>query len=141
MHTDEGVLYTLRFGEILYGRGDAISAGSESAGDESAGPGENRYLFISAEFDPSVFQAPPKPANKSFEGKEESKMTDEDKTNKKLDEAYKEYEKKVKDAKEKADALAKRFAPWYYVISASSFEKIHLNRGALLKTKDAKAAT
>jgi Domain of unknown function (DUF4340) len=141
VHTDDGVLYTLRFGEILYGRGDAISAGAESTGNESAGPGENRYLFISAEFDPTVFHAPPKPANMAFEGKDESKMTDEDKANKKLDDAYKEYEKKVKDAKEKADGLATRFAPWYYVISSSSFEKIHLNRSALLKTKEEKAKT
>lgn len=141
VHTNDGVLYTLRFGEILYGKGEAISAGGESTGDESSGPGENRYLFISAEFDPSVFVAPPKPANTAFEGKEESKMTEEDKNNKKLADAYKAYEDKVKAAKEKADGLAKRFTPWYYVISASSFDKIHVNRGALLKTKEAEAST
>ena len=34
VRTDEGVYYTLRFGEILYGSGEAISAGAESTGDK-----------------------------------------------------------------------------------------------------------
>ena len=51
VRTTEGVLYTLRFGEIVYGRGDAILLGSDESDDEEAGPGENRYVFITAEFD------------------------------------------------------------------------------------------
>jgi hypothetical protein len=133
--TDDGVVYTLRFGEILYGRGEAISAGAESAVDQASGPGENRYLFISADFDPSAAVAPPKPANTAFEGKEESALTDEDKENKRLADAYKSWEERVKKGRETADELTKRFAPWYYVIPASSFDKIHLNRGALVKKK------
>jgi hypothetical protein len=136
VETSEGVVYTLRFGEILFGRGEAITAGAESTGDEGSGPGENRYLFISAEFDAAALPAPPKAPSTSFESKEESEWTDEDRKNKELADAYKAWEEKMQKGREKADSLAKRFAPWYYVISASSFDKIHLNRGDLVKKKE-----
>ena len=136
VQTTEGVVYTLRFGEILFGRGEAISAGAESSGDESSGPGENRYLFISAEFDPRALPAPLRAANTAFEGKEESEWTDEDRKNKELADAYKAWEEKVAKGREKADSLTARFAPWYYVIPSSSFDKIHLNRGELVKKKE-----
>jgi len=133
--TDEGIVYVLRFGEILYGTGEAISAGADTTADQAGGPGENRYLFVSAAFDESLITAPPRPANTDFEGKEESALTEEDKSNRSLAEAYKKWEENVKKGRETADALTKRFAPWYYVISASSFDKIHLNRGELVKKK------
>jgi len=63
-------------------------------------------------------------------------LTDEDRTNRSLAEAYKTWEENVKKGRETAEALTKRFAPWYYVISASSFDKIHLNRGDLVKRKE-----
>ncbi len=133
--TDEGIVYVLRFGEILYGTGEAISAGADTTADQAGGPGENRYLFVSAAFDESLVTAPPRPANTEFEGKEESALTEEDKANRSLAETYKKWEENVKKGRETADALTKRFAPWYYVISASSFDKIHLNRGELVKRK------
>jgi hypothetical protein len=134
--TKEGIVYTLRFGEILYGTGEAISAGaSGEAEPASGGPGENRYLFVSARFDESLVTPPPKPANTDFEGKEESALTDADKENQKLAEAYQSWEENVKKGRETAEALSKRFGPWYYVISASSFDKIHLKRSDLVTPK------
>jgi hypothetical protein len=66
--TKEGVLYTLRFGEVLYGEGLDVSAGSddETGQDEvsmnSPGAGkENRYVFITAEFDESLLAPKPTP--------------------------------------------------------------------------------
>jgi hypothetical protein len=134
--TDEGIVYTLRFGEILHGTGEAISAGAETTADQASGPGENRYLLVSAIFDPASVTAPPKPANTAFEGKEESALTDEDKENRRLAGEYKRWEENVKKGRETAEALGKRFAPWYYVISASSFDKIHLERSDLVKKKE-----
>ena len=131
--TNEGILYTLRFGEILYGSGEAISAGADGSSDESSGPGENRYLFITAEFDPTALPEPPKPANTDFEDKEESEPTDADKENKKLADDYNKWEENVAKGKEKAEALSMRFAPWYYVIASDSFDKIHLRRSDLLR--------
>ncbi len=135
VRTTKGITYTLRFGEIVYGRGEAITAGTAASDDQEAGPGENRYLFITAEFDPSLLPEPPKPANTDFEGKEDDELTDEDRENKKLAEAHKEWEESFKEGEEKAAELTARFAPWYYVIGSASFDKIHLTRSDLYKTE------
>ena len=54
VRTNEGVLYTLRFGEIVYGRGEAVVLGDDTSDDAKSGPGENRYVLITAEFDPTA---------------------------------------------------------------------------------------
>jgi len=133
VRTSEGVYYTLRFGEILYGSGKAISAGADSTGDEGSGPGENRYLFITADFDSAVLAEPPRPTNRDFQGKEGDDLTDDEKANKILADAHKSWEDKVKQGRETAEELSQRFAPWYYVISADSFDKMHLDRNDLVK--------
>jgi hypothetical protein len=64
--TKSGVRYTLRFGEIVYGEGDAVTSGAEAKpkepkeGEQGQTPmaGNNRYLLVSAEFDPSLLTAP-----------------------------------------------------------------------------------
>ena len=64
--TKSGVRYTLRFGEIVYGEGDAVTSGAEvkpkEPKDGEQGPqpmaGNNRYLLVSAEFDQSLLAAP-----------------------------------------------------------------------------------
>ncbi|MEE8367249.1 MAG: DUF4340 domain-containing protein [Thermoanaerobaculia bacterium] len=136
VRTSEGVTYTLRFGEILYGSGEAISAGAESTGVEESGPGENRYLFISAAFDGAALPEPPRPVNRDFEGKEGDDLTDDDKVNKDLATAHKSWEDKIEQGQETAEKLSQRFAPWYYVISADSFDKMHLDRADLIKAKE-----
>ncbi len=66
--TASGVRYTLRFGEILVGKGMEVSAGSEAdatsetSDDETTDPDEgteNRYLFVTAEFDETLLGAKP----------------------------------------------------------------------------------
>lgn len=49
-----------------------------------------------------------------------------------------EYEEKVKKGREKAKELNDRFADWYYVISNSEFEKIHITREQIVKKKEKK---
>jgi len=53
VYTDKGVIYTLRFGEVVFGSGTAVSAGQ---GDNTAqkGAAENRYLFITTELNERV---------------------------------------------------------------------------------------
>lgn len=134
--TTKGILYTLRFGEVLYGSGEAVSAGAESAEDKASGPGENRYLFISVEFLPELFPEPKKPANTNFQSKEEKDYTDEDHNNKALFDAHEAWSKKVDEGRKLAEDLGARFAPWYYVISADSFTKMDLSRSDLVKRKE-----
>lgn len=66
--TKKGIRYTLRFGEIAYGDGEAVTSGKESAKPKEGteqGPqpvaGNNRFLMVTAEFDPSILKAPTGP--------------------------------------------------------------------------------
>lgn len=133
--TNDGVIYTLRFGEIAYGTGDVLTAGADSDENVGKGPGENRYLFITTEFDPEQFKEPQKPANSDFQNKPDSLWTDADRANKQLQNEYDKWKEKVEKGRKLSDDLNARFANWYYVISNDSFKKIHLTRKDLLKKK------
>ena len=111
VRTTEGVLYTLRFGEIVYGRGDAVVLGDESSDEQDTEAAENRYVFITAEFDRAALPEPP--------------VSETD--------AHASWERRVREGEEKADRLATRFANWYYVIAADSYERIHKPREDFLK--------
>ena len=50
--------------------------------------------------------------------------------------AYEEYQQKIKDGKEKAEELNRRFALWYYVIPGESYDKLALNREDLIEPKE-----
>ena len=134
--TADGVRYTLRFGEVLYGSGDAITAGADDNQDESAGPGENRYLFISVNHDSARFPEPEPPTDTAFRDKAESEWTDDDKANKEREEKHREWQELLERGKQSASDLERRFAKWYYVISAESFDKLHLKRDDVVKAKD-----
>lgn len=110
VQTANGLTYTLRFGEVVYGSGEAVTAGNDSSDDKTSGPGENRYLFILTSFDEKHIQNPPKEGD--------------------------EREEQIKQGQERSDELNARFAPWYYVISDDSFDRVHLKRSDLVKTKD-----
>ncbi len=133
--TSEGVLYTLRFGEILYGQGEAVSAGGDSTSDPEAGPGENRYLFITAEYVSDGVAEPARPADTQFESKPQEEWTAADRENKRLKDAHDAWKEKVEEGEMKAVELTDRFANWYYVIPSSAFDKLHLTRNDLLKKK------
>jgi hypothetical protein len=100
VHTKDGVMYTLRFGEVAFGQGTALSAGDSVQTRAPGQTGENRYLMISASIDPKLTDAKAKEA-----------------------------------AQKRVDDLNGRFAKWYYVISSSSFDSVHLKRKDLLRDK------
>jgi hypothetical protein len=134
--TKEGVIYTLRFGEVAYGTGLAVSAGLEDSNNTAQGPGENRYLFITTAFDPKTLPpAPPQPKNADFMNKPDSLFTDADRANKEVQNKYDEWKKTFGKGEKSSQDLNKRFAKWYYVISQASFDKVHLARKDFLKTK------
>ena len=135
VRSSEGILYTLRFGEVLYGTGEAVSAGATETADASSGPGENRYLFITAEFEADRFSEPPLPSNMEFEGKDRYDQTDADLTNQARHEAHTEWQSDMARRAALIEELEARFAPWYFVISSESFDKVHLTRTDLTKDK------
>jgi hypothetical protein len=144
---NDGVVYTLRFGEVLVGSGEEISAGKDEEKkdpkkEEKKGSTENRYLFVSTGFDESLLGAPPaepKPLVADPARKPEEQKADEEKAK----QAKEEYEKKKKDfdqkkedGRKRADKLTARFSQWYYVIPADAFKKLRVDRAQLVKPKE-----
>ena len=133
--TDDGIYYTLRFGEIVYGTGAAVSAGS--GGEEmTEGTGENRYLFISSSFVEDQFPEPPKPADVSFESKPDSLWSNSDRENNTLMEEHDTWVEKIEIGTTLSLELNQRFAQWYYVISSDIFDKLDLSRNDFIKEKE-----
>lgn len=164
--TGDGVVYTLYFGEVVVGKGAALSAGTdqasegsaESASGETEAKGEEgRYVFVTAVFDESLIPPVEKPAElieaeqaeskpeASNEGAEGTAAPDPAADAKKaaLDALRTKYEadvkardEKVAKGKKRAADLAARFSPWYYVVSAESVAKLRPVRGDLIKVKE-----
>lgn len=136
VRTKDAVIYTLRFGEVVYGEGEAVTAGVDTLEARQTGPAENRYLFITTDFDASQFPEPPAPQNTEFQNKPDSLWTDADRRNKELYDEHQEWQEKIDQGRERSQELNARFADWYYVISQDSYEKIRLTRSDLIKKKD-----
>lgn len=128
--TVDGVTYTLRFGEVAVGTG---TAAADAAAEAPAG--ENRYLMISASFDPALFPEPAKPSSRSFEGKADSLLTQEERRQKDVQAEHDRWQNRVAAGQKRADELNARFAQWYYVISGASFDALHLKRADLVRDK------
>ncbi|MFH0981288.1 MAG: DUF4340 domain-containing protein [Planctomycetota bacterium] len=152
--TKDAVRYTLRFGEVLFGDGLDVSAGTE----EQTAPGaegmekkpeagaENRYLFVTAAFDESLL--PPKPtppegyqptpAGDAPSAPAEDEPTAGARTEaQRYEAALKEWTDKAAAGRKRAGELNQYFAPWYYVISGADFKSIRLDREKLIKAASA----
>lgn len=130
--TADGVTYTLRFGEVVFGTGEAVSAGREANATGSSELGENRFLMITTSFDASLFPEPAKPSDADFTAKPDSLWTDNDRANKALQDGWERWQATINSGMERSDELNARFARWYYVISSGNFDKLHLTRKDLL---------
>jgi len=136
VETSTGLSYTLRFGEVLFGSGEAVSAGTGQEEQEEEGPGENRYLFITVNYNPRLLPEPPEPSNTDFQNKSEAEWTDIDRRNKDRFDKHQEWESKTGDYKLLAEELTNRFAGWYYVIPSQAFDKIHIPRSEMVAAKE-----
>lgn len=135
IRTEEGVVYTLRFGEVVFGTGEAVSAGTTADDGGAGGPGENRYLFITTEFDEKMFPEPKKPSNLAFQTKADSTWTSDDRSNSRQFAEHQAWIQQVERGRTTSADLNTRFAKWYYVISADSFDRVHLKRRDLVTRK------
>ncbi|HEY3122459.1 MAG TPA: DUF4340 domain-containing protein [Thermoanaerobaculia bacterium] len=125
-HSEDGVEYHLWFGEIVSDADEGKELGKES-----------RYLLIQTQFDESKFPAVPEPKEAKEDGTaksdEEKKRDQEEYETKK-----KERDSKLEAGKKREQALARRFADWYYVISADSFRKLRKTKADLVKKPEEK---
>ena len=133
--TTDGRVYSLRFGEVVYGSGLAVTAGTGQGG-EATGPAENRYLFVTVAFDPSLFPEPANAPNTDFLSKPDSLWTAADRENNAVYEAHRAWAERRNDAEKLARDLNARFAKWFYVISSASFEKLRPARSELIRKKE-----
>lgn len=202
--TNQGVVYSLYFGEIFTGSTLDIEVGNGSKEKSEKAPAKDaekadskekkpadkteesvekpgktddndamktsRYLFVTVTFDPSFIGDPPQKPTKPEKPAETKEKTDGDKpadtkaadkkdekadekkadpeaeyaaAMKKYESALKTYEKQLKEydekiikGQERVQELNQRFADWYYVISANSFEKLRMSRKALVEPAD-----
>ncbi len=84
-----------------------------------------------------------KPADKKEEKSKEEKETEKLDPQKvyeaalaKYETDLKVYQEKVEAGKKEVEKLNKRFADWYYVIDAASFDKLHKSRTDLVEVKE-----
>jgi len=136
VYSNDGVVYTLRFGEVVYGSGLAVSAGTDANTAKSNGAAQNGYLFVTTTFDGAGFPEPPAPKNKDFLKKPDSLWTDQDKENKRIYEQHSVWASKISKGRQKSNELNARYADWYYVISDDSFQKLHRPRTKLIVKKE-----
>lgn len=145
--TKKGVEYTLRFGEVLFGVGKAVTAGGGDAseGDEGTQGTENRYLFVTVELDETAFDRPTEPVKP--EGLTDEPPEEGDDPMAEERQAYEDavadyerdlakYEKDLEAARKKVAELTDRFADWYYVIDAQSFSELRVGRDQLVVTDE-----
>ncbi|MHC4944723.1 MAG: FKBP-type peptidyl-prolyl cis-trans isomerase [Planctomycetota bacterium] len=153
--TKEGVLYHLFFGEVLFGTGKEITAGAEDApegkeGKDNAVATENRYLFVRVSLNPEwekeaaeAATAAEEEAKAKAEAEAEAQPEEDEDAEAETKEPEKtelqkkneEWQKKIEEAQKKVEEANLRFKDWYYVITGDSFEKVRVDRGALIEMK------
>jgi hypothetical protein len=161
--TDEGVVYTLRYGGPIFGSGDELTAGTaddvekkeddakkKDAAKKAQGTTENRFLLVTVSFDPSAIPPPPKPEPKPAENvppgalptdafapdpKDPKVIAQEKEAEEKAKKEEADYQKKIEDGKKRVAELAARVGPWYYVTPGDSFAAINLDSAMIFKIK------
>lgn len=154
--TEDGIVYSLLFGEVTYESGISLSAGvepsasepedekgvveeaaaeGEEGGDEAEGDTNkqaSRFIFVDVAYDETFDRTlAGKTASEGAEGEDGGEPAEP------TDPASKdEDEKKKLQGKERAAKLRERFDQWFYVISDSSFKQIHKTREELFKDAD-----
>ena len=134
--TDAGIVYTLWFGEIAPGEGDALTIGlspeqESAARAEAQGQGDARYLIITVAFDESAVPAGPEPAPLPDDADEASREKAEAERAA-YDMLTADRAERLAAGRETAAALSRRYANWYYVIDAASFDALRVSRADLL---------
>ena len=154
--TDEGVAYTLRYGEVVIATGDELSAGTEPSKEAkdlgkattkatgSEGTSEGRFLFVTAAFDPSLIP-PPKPSTDpddkfpddpfAYEEGEKKLVPESQAAKDKAAREKADRDRLIADGQKKAKELSDRFAAWYYVTPGDSYRTIMQDRDKLIRDK------
>ena len=153
--TDEGVVYALRYGEVVFATGAELSAGIEEdaaakakAKEKEKDKGsESRYLMVTVSFDPALVPPPHSagpetstelPDDVFAPDPKDPKWVEEQKVAKeKAERETADHQRKLDEGQKRVEELMKRFAEWYYVTPGESFRSIALDRATLVRPKSA----
>ena len=113
----DGVVYNLRFGDLT---GTTTEVAAADAFDSEPTVLSNRFLFITAEFDPAII---PLPELRDVAGIPDDEIEAIERANQREQERY---DAAVERGQRRALELSDRFADWYYVISDDVYRRIHL---------------
>ncbi len=158
--TEDGVVYTLRYGGAVFGEGEELTAGTPDDAEKkdepkkkksTAATQESRYLLLTVAFDPTIIPRPESMVAKPFmppagpvaipdrpfapDPKDPRTIADEKSAAEKAEREKADYEKKLADGQKLVKDLADRFGPWYYVTPGESFRSINLDRAILTQPK------
>jgi hypothetical protein len=132
-----GIVYHLRFGDLT-------GTESEIAADDSSEVvmGANRYLFITAEFDPAMIPLPelksvPEIPTEGEADELEKRKQEKESTEKSNQREQERYDAELESGKKRAAELSDRFADWYYMIAEDVYKKIHLIESNVFRAKTA----
>jgi hypothetical protein len=137
LHTNEGVEYVLRFGEVVN-----IEAGSDLAADPSSSANatqNGRYLFVTTNFDlnsipkPQLAEVPasqPAAEGAASQPEDPARQAIIAANQQKKD----EYDRTVKAGQDRVAELNARFADWYYVVSDNVYQKLRFKRSDLVSS-------
>ncbi len=160
--TEDGIVYTLRYGGPVFATGEELTAGTpdtveakveekKDAPKKSEGTQESRFLMVTASFDPTIIPKPEKesekPASKPADPtalpddpfapdpNDPKYIADQKAAEEKAKRDQADYEKKIADGQKRVKQLADRFGPWYYVTPVESFNQINIEPSVLIKPK------
>ena len=132
-----GVIYLLRFGDLT---GTESEIATEDSLDATPVMGANRYLFITAAFDPAIIPLPELRVVPEIPA--ETEADDLEALNQEKEQAERanqreqeRYDAEIESGKKRATELTDRFADWYYVISEDVYQKIHLTGAKVFRIK------
>ncbi|MDR1958997.1 MAG: DUF4340 domain-containing protein [Planctomycetaceae bacterium] len=132
----DGIVYQLNFGDNA-GTQSSAEAGENTENPESASIGMNRYLLVLADFDESLLEKPelqplpeiPENADDAEKAKLQKERDNIEQANKRLEEVH---QQRIDEGRKKVEALNRKFANWFYVISEDVFKKLHLTDADLI---------
>ena len=155
---DDGLSYTLQFGEVFLGTGEALTSGAvedqdpsaetepdaespdSDASDEDDDQTEGRYLLVTVSFDPSLIPEEPAPAPSALpedvfarDPGDPARQADDAKLAEESERRAQRRQGLIEQAQERVDELNRTFANWYYVVPGDDFRKVVLGRDAFIK--------
>ena len=137
-----GIVYYLRFGDLTGTESEVPLEQFDSpyAMDGSTKIVPDRYLFITAEFDPTIIPLPelrPIPDIPDEADAEEREMFMQVReSSEKINQREQErYDADLVSGKKRASELSDRFADWYYVISDDVYKRIRLTEANVFRFK------